>query len=159
MSPESGSAKNKFYFLRPSPFPQLYYIGYIGIIVSAVQFLTGNYTQAGFFLAISIFILLLRSWSMLNTESMMLYDFFAFIPYRRMMVESPQKILISEEKINRTLNSRGSTSTVSYIQYKITLISGIGQLTLKEGRNKNALMKKAGEIAIAAKLELDDRTN
>jgi len=74
-------------------------------------------------------------------------------------VETPQSVLLSEEKINRTLNSRGSTSTVSYIQYKIILISGFEQLTLKEGRNKNALMKKAREIAIATNLELDDRTN
>jgi hypothetical protein len=159
MSPEQSPVKSKFYFLRPSPFPQLYYIGYVGIIISVVQFFTGNHSQAGFFLAISIFILLLRSWSMLNTESMTINDFFAFIPYRRIVVETPQSVLLSEEKINRTLNSRGSTSTVSYIQYKIILISGFEQLTLKEGRNKNALMKKAREIAIAANLELDDRTN
>ncbi len=34
----------------------------------------------------------------------------------------------------------------------------IEKLTLKEGRNKNALLKKAREIAISASVKLDDLT-
>ncbi len=158
MAKDNSKSKNLFYFSRPSPFPQLNYVGYVGIIVSVVQFFTGNYPQAGFIMVISLIIILMRSWSRLNLQKNTLTDFFAIIPYRRISVESPQRIIISEEKINRTLNSRGSTSTVSYIQYKIILENRIEKLTLKEGRNKNALLKKAREIAISASVKLDDLT-
>ena len=158
MAKDNSKSKNLFYFSRPSPFPQLNYVGYVGIIVSIVQFFTGNYPQAGFIMVISLIIILMRSWSRLNLQKKTITDFFAIIPYRRISVESPQRIIISEEKINRTLNSRGSTSTVSYIQYKIILENRIEKLTLKEGRNKNALLKKAREIAISASVKLDDLT-
>jgi len=158
MDKNNSTNKKIFYFSRPSPFPQLNYVGFIGIIVSIVQFFTGNYTQAGFLLVISTIIMFMRSWSRLNLKNNTLTDFFAIIPYRNVNLKSFHRILLTKETVNRTLNSRGSTSTINYLQYKIIVDSDHGRLILKEGKNKTKLMAKAINIARAASVVYEDRS-
>lgn len=158
MIEKANSQKQQFYFSRPSPFPQLYYVGYIGIIFSIVQFLTGNIPQAVFFMVLSILILLLRAWSHLNIATGTLTDFFAIIPHRTTKIEPIRKVLFSEGRVSQNLNSRGSTSTINYTQFKIILVSGEENIILQEGRNESKLLKKAKNIAENAKVKLEDLT-
>jgi len=150
--------KNTFYFSRPSPFPQLDYIGYVGIIFAIVQFFMDNASQAGFFLVISIIILLLRFWSKFDASKSSLTDFFAFIPYRTKKLHRIDEVLFTEGEVSQVLNSRGSTSSINYTLFKILLVTAEGNLILQEGKNRSKLFKRAKMIAQTLKTNLVDHS-
>jgi len=150
--------KNTFYFSRPSPFPQLDYIGYVGIIFAIVQFFMDNASQAGFFLVISIIILLLRFWSKFDASKSSLTDFFAFIPYRTKKLHRIDEVLFTEGEVSQVLNSRGSTSSINYTLFKILLVTAEGNLILQEGKNRSKLFKRAKMITQALKTNLVDHS-
>lgn len=148
-----------FYFLQPHVFPQLYYAGIIGALYAVVQVILGNFPQAAFVLILSVFIILLRSWTRLDIKNKTLTDFLLIIPYRKINIQHISGIRVVENVVNQTLNSRGSTSTISYDNYRLLLISDTESIVLKESKNKDHLLKNAGQIALAARVQLDDRTS
>jgi hypothetical protein len=147
-----------FYFVQPPAFPPLHFVGIIGILYAVVQAILGNYTQAGILMLLSALIILLRSWTRLNIKNQTLTDFFLIVPYRNLKIKNLAGIRITSDVVNQTLNSRGSTSTISYICYKLLLVTDTETIVLKESRNKARMLKKAGQIALAAGVTLDDRT-
>lgn len=159
MSFTQNQRKKVFYFSRPAPFPQLLYVGYVAIIVAIVQAFTGNYTQAGFLLLIGLAILLMRSWSRLNIRKSSLTDVFSIIPYRKVNVKPVLGISLVEESVTRTLNSRGSTSSIHYLEYKIVLHGDNNEkIVLQEGKSKKKLLRKARAIAASLDVVLKDAT-
>lgn len=159
MPKQKVHTKSKFYFSRQPAFPQLYYVGYIGVIFSIVQAFSGNFPQSGVFLVISIIILLLRPWMLLDLNKKKLIDFFAFLPYSSEKIQNINRVILTENAVNQTLNSRGSTSTISFDQCKIHLDTGEELIQLQASKNKTSSLKKAQAIANAAKVSLEDRTS
>ena len=155
----SKSKKSTFYFLRPSPFPQLYYVGYVGIIFSIVQFFMGSFSQGVFFLLLSLGILLLKFWSKFDATNSTITDFFTFIPYRTKKLAGISEVVLTEGKVSQTLNSRGSTSSINYTQYKIVIVTAEGNYILKEGRSKSKLLTKAKLVTNSLGVKLNDYTS
>lgn len=159
MTPNSKKTSFVYYFLHSPAFPQLHFVGIIGILYAIVQGALGNYTQAGFFMILSILIMLLRSWSRLDIKNKTLTDFFLLIPYRKLKIQHISSIRVAENVVNQTLNSRGSTSTIRFDIYRLLLVTDSESIILKESKDKGRLLKKAGQIALTAKVQLDDRTS
>jgi hypothetical protein len=152
MTDKRNKATDIFYFSKPAIFPQLYYVGYIGVIVSVVQFFTGNEPQAGVILIISIVILLLRPWSMLETQNKILREFFAFIPYGKIKFDQIISIKFTEGTVSQSFFSRGSSSDFKYVQYKIIMETDTDMIVLQVGGSKKKMVKKASKIASAEKV-------
>lgn len=159
MTQNRTKISSTFYFVHTPAFPQLQFVGFIGVVFSFVQAILGNYPQAGFFIVLSLIMLLLRPWTRLDIKRKTLIDFFLFIPYKRMKIDQINNVRLIEASVSQVLNSRGSTSTVSFDLYKILLDTHSETIVLKESRSKVNLLKKAGQIALAASVQLVDRTS
>lgn len=149
--------KSTYYFPRPSPFPQLQYVGYILLVLAIVQGWNGAYVQAGFFIFLGLGILLLKSWSKLDVDKLTIVDFFAIIPYRTTKLPGIHKVVFTEGQVSQTMGLRANTTTISYIEYKILLDTGGERIKLQAGRNQKKLLKKAQSLAQASKTELLDQ--
>lgn len=159
MTQNPAKIKTIFYFPRPSPVPQLQYVGYIILVVGFVQGWTGAYTQAGFFIFLGIGILLLKSWSKLDINKLTIVDYFAIIPYRTIKIKDIQKVIFTEGQVSQTMGLRANTSTISYTEYKILLDTGEENIKLQSGRNQVRLLKKSQSLAQATQTELLDQTS
>jgi hypothetical protein len=154
----SSDQKKVFYFSRTSPIPQLQYVGYIILVVAIVQGYNGDYTQAVFFFFIGLAILFLKSWTKLDVAKMTIVDFFSIVPYRTVKLEAIQKVVFTQGNVSQTMGSRGSTSTINYMEYKILLDTGGETIKLQTSKNRERLLKKAHLLAHAARTELSDQT-
>lgn len=159
MTQTPAKIKSVFYFPMTSPIPQLQYVGYIILVVAIVQGVTGEYTQAGFFIFLGLGILLLKSWSKLDVNKLTIVDFFAIIPYRTIKLKGIQKVVFTEGQVSQTMGLRANTSTISYTEYKILLDTGEETIKLQAGRNQARLLKKAQLLAQATQTELLDQTS
>jgi len=150
--------RQTFFFIQPSIFPQLSYVGFVGIVFSIVQAVLGDYPQAGFALAISLIILLSRSWIRLDVQAKRLIYFFLFIPYKTVKLDAIHGFILTEGVVSQTLSLRGSSSDIRFYLYKILLDTGDERLVLAESRNQEKMRRRAEIIAKAAGAPMEDRT-
>jgi uncharacterized protein (DUF58 family) len=155
---KEGSKSSVFRFARPSPLPQLKYVGFLLIFVGIVQGFTTSFSFAVLPIIIGLFVLTLQNWIHLDIGKLQLTFYIAFIPYRRKKLGAIQQIRLKCTEVHQTLHSRGSTSTVNFTQYSIMLDDGSESVALQEGKCRSKLQKKAVSLAQAAGVKLLDTT-
>jgi len=147
-----------FHFLRPPAFPQIVYVGYVILIISAVRFISAAYQSAIILLALSLFFLILRSWIRLDLRNHKITNYFIIIPYKTIVLDSLEKVIMTKQLVHQTLNSRGSTTTLRLHEYEIFLLADADSYLLMTGLDKDLLFNKAKKIAAAANIPIEDRS-
>ncbi|MDZ7608239.1 MAG: hypothetical protein U5K79_22255 [Cyclobacteriaceae bacterium] len=150
--------KNSFHFLRPPAFPQVVYVGYVILIVAAVRFISAAFQSATILLALSLVLLILRSWIRLDLLNHKITKYFIIIPYKTITLENLQKIVMTKSLVHQTLNSRGSTTTLRLHEYQILLLADDDLHLLMSGLDRDLLFNKAKKVAEAAHIPMEDRS-
>jgi len=147
-----------FYFLRPPVFPQIVYVGYVILILSAVRFIGAAYQSAIILLGLGLFFLILRSWIRLDLKKSRITKYFIVIPYKTISVDLLDKIVMTKRLVHQTLNSRGSTTTLRLHEYEIVLLANDDSHILLSGLDKDRLFNKAKKVAVAANIPIEDHS-
>jgi hypothetical protein len=147
-----------FYFLRPPAFPQVVYVGYVILIIAVVRFISAAYQSAIILLALSLLLLILRSWIRLDLTNRKINYYFIIIPYKTISIDSLEKVVMTKQLVHQTLNSRGSSTTLRLHEYEILLMANDDSHHLMSGLDKDLLLNKAKRVAAAAHIPIEDRS-
>ncbi len=147
-----------FYFLRPPAFPQVVYVGYVILIIAVVRFISAAYQTAIILLALSLLLLILRSWIRLDLTNHKITKYFIIFPYKTISIDSLEKVVMTKQLVHQTLNSRGSSTTLRLHEYEVLLMANDDSYQLMSGLDKDLLLNKAKRVAAAAHIPIEDRS-